>query len=82
MDVACKLLNALLEPECAIAVAEAQKYPPSLDPTKVKMPETVQQLPAFDPTGELKGYKFAKPEYWNSKQIEWAEKWDRIMSGA
>ncbi len=82
LDVASKLLNAMLEPECAIAVAEAQKYPPSLDPTKVKMPESVQKLPAFDPTGELKGYKFAKPDYWNSKQIEWAEKWDRIMSGA
>jgi spermidine/putrescine transport system substrate-binding protein len=42
----------------------------------------VQKLPAFDPTGELKGYLFANPEYWNNHQIEWAEKWDRVMSGA
>ncbi|MCF8106877.1 MAG: extracellular solute-binding protein [Desulfohalobiaceae bacterium] len=82
MDTACQLLNYMLEPECAIAVAEAQKYPPSLDPTKVDMPESVQKLPAFDPSGQLEGYLFADPKYWNSKQIEWAEKWDRIMAGA
>jgi len=82
MDTACKLLNVMLEPKAAIAVAEAQKYPPSLDPTKVDMPESVQKLPAFDPTGQLKGYLFADPAYWNSKQIEWAEKWDRVMAGA
>ncbi|MFP4048632.1 MAG: extracellular solute-binding protein [Desulfovermiculus sp.] len=82
MDTACKLLNVMLEPEAAIAVAEAQKYPPSLDPTKVDMPGSVQELPAFDPTGELKGYLFANPEYWNDHQVEWAEKWDRVMSGA
>ncbi|MCF8038071.1 MAG: extracellular solute-binding protein [Desulfohalobiaceae bacterium] len=82
MDTACQLLNYMLEPECAIAVAEAQKYPPSLDPTKVDMPKSVQKLPAFDPSGELDGYLFADPAYWNSKQIEWAEKWDRIMAGA
>ena len=82
MDTACKLLNVMLEPKAAIAVAEAQKYPPSLDPSKVDMPETVQKLPAFDPTGKLDGYLFADPAYWNSKQLEWAEKWDRVMAGA
>jgi spermidine/putrescine transport system substrate-binding protein len=81
LSVAHKLLAFMLEPECAIAVAEAQKYPPSLDPTKVDMPKSVQKLPAFDPTGELKGYLFAEPEYWNSHQLEWAEKWDRIKAG-
>ena len=82
MDTACKVLNVMLEPQAAIAVAEAQKYPPSLDPTKVDMPESVQKLPAFDPTGKLEGYLFADPAYWNSKQLEWAEKWDRVMGGA
>ena len=82
LEVAQKLLNFMLEPDAAIAVAKAQNYPPSLDPTKVKMPEEIQKLPAFDPTGELKGYLFAEPAYWNSHQVEWAEKWDRIKAGA
>ncbi len=82
MAVAQKLLNFMLEPEPAIAVAEGQKYPPSLDPRKVSLPESVKKLPAFDPTGTLDGYLFADPEYWNSHQLEWTEKWDRIKAGA
>ncbi len=82
MAVAEKLLNFMLEPEPAIAVAEGQKYPPSLDPRKVKMPASILKLPAFDPTGTLDGYLFADPEYWNSHQLEWTEKWDRIKAGA
>jgi len=82
LEVAQKLLNFMLEPDAAIAVAKGQNYPPSLDPTKVKMPPEVRKLPAFDPTGELKGYLFAKPDYWNSHQVEWTEKWDRVRAGA
>jgi len=80
LDVAQKLLDFMLAPEAAIAVAEGQKYPPSLDPTKVPMTEVVKKLPAFDPTGKLEGYLFADPGYWNGHQVEWAEKWDRIMA--
>jgi len=82
LDVACKLLNYMLAPEAAIAVAIGQKYPSSLDPTKVDMPQEVKELPAFDPTGKLEGYLFADPEYWNGHQVEWAEKWDRVRAGA
>jgi spermidine/putrescine transport system substrate-binding protein len=82
LDVAQQLLNFMLEPDAAIAVAQGQKYPPSLDPTKVEMPDDVKKLPAFDPTGKLNGYLFADPAYWNKHQIEWAEKWDRIIAGA
>ena len=82
MDLAHQLLNYMLDPKAAIAVAIGQKYPPSLDPTKVPMPEEVQKLPAFDPTGKLEGYLFADPAYWNGNQIEFAEKWDRIKAGA
>jgi len=81
LEVAQQLLNFMLEPKAAIAVAEGQKYPSSLDPTKVPMPESVKKLPAFDPTGKLDGYLFADPEYWNSHQVDWAEKWDRIKAG-
>lgn len=82
LDVAQKVLNYMLEPAAAIAVSKAQNYPPSLDPTKVEMPPEVKKLPAFDPTGKLDGYLFAEPDYWNTHQLDWAEKWDRIMAGA
>ena len=81
LDVAQKLLNFMLEPAAAIAVAQGQNYPPSLDPAKVAMPDDVKKLPAFDPTGKLNGYLFADPDYWNNHQLDWAEKWDRIMAG-
>jgi spermidine/putrescine transport system substrate-binding protein len=78
LDVAHQLLDFMLEPEAAIAVAEGQMYPPSLDPTKVEMTEAIKKLPAFDPTGKLEGYLFADPKYWNARQVEWSERWDRI----
>jgi len=81
LDVAQKLLNFMLEPEAAKAVSIGMGYPPSLDPTKVAMPDEIKKLPAFDPTGKLDGYKFADPAYWNGHQLDWAEKWDRIMAG-
>ncbi len=81
LPVAQKLLNFMLEPSAAIAVAKGQNYPTSLDPTKVAMPDEVKKLPAFDPTGKLDGYLFADPAYWNSHQLDWAEKWDRVMAG-
>jgi spermidine/putrescine transport system substrate-binding protein len=55
LDVAQQLLNFMLEPAAAIAVAEGQNYPPSLDPTKVELTEKIKKMPAFDPTGKLDG---------------------------
>jgi len=82
LEVAQKLLNFMLEPAAAIAVAEGQNYPPSLDPSKVKLTEKIKKMPAFDPTGKLDGYLFANPAYWNAHQVEWTEKWDRIKAGS
>jgi spermidine/putrescine transport system substrate-binding protein len=82
LEVAQKLLNFMLEPAAAIAVAEGQNYPPSLDPSKVKLTDKIKKMPAFDPTGKLEGYLFANPGYWNSHQLEWTEKWDRIKAGS
>lgn len=81
LDAAHQLLDFMLAPEAAIAVAEGQAYPPSLDPTKVPMTDKIKKLPAFDPTGKLDGYLFADPMYWNGHQLEWAEKWDRVKAG-
>ena len=39
MEAAEELLNFMLDPATAIAVADGQNYPSSLDPTKVPMPE-------------------------------------------
>ena len=82
LNVAQKLLNFMLEPDAAIAVAKGQNYPPSLDPSKIAMPDEIKKLPAFDPTGTLEGYLFADPVYWNRNQVEWGEQWDRIKAGA
>ena len=59
-----ELLNFMLDPAVAIAVAEGQNYPPSLDPTKVKLTDKIEKLPAFDPTGTMKSLTFADPAYW------------------
>ena len=77
--LAAIVLNYMLDPTCAIAVAEASGYPPSLDPTKVPMPGSVTKLPAFDPTGKLDGYLFADPDYWNRREQEWAPKCKQIL---
>jgi len=82
LEIAQKLLNFMLEPAAAIAVAEGQNYPPSLDPSKVALTDKIKKMPAFDPTGKLEGYLFANPVYWNSNQLEWTEKWDRIKAGS
>jgi spermidine/putrescine transport system substrate-binding protein len=82
LDVAQQLLNFMLEPAAAIAVAEGQNYPPSLDPSKVELTDKIKKMPAFDPTGKLEGYLFADPAYWNANQVEWTEKWDRIKAGS
>ncbi len=82
LEIAQQLLNFMLEPAAAIAVAEGQNYPPSLDPTKVELTEKIAKMPAYDPTGKLEGYLFANPAYWNGNQVEWTEKWDRIKAGS
>lgn len=77
-----ELINFMLEPETAIAVAEGQAYPPSLDPTKVEMTDKVKALPAFDPTGTMESITFADPVYWAENEDAWAKQWDRISKGA
>ena len=81
MEEAEALLNFMLEPETAIAVAVGQKYPPSLDPTKVDMPQEVQNLPAFDPTGKLEGLVFRDPSAWNHHEKEQGKQWNRVQKG-
>ena len=76
-----RLLNFMLEPEVSIAVAEAQYYPPSLDPTKVPLPESVTRLTGFVTDGDLSGMRFFEPNYWNSHEGEWARKFSRVQKG-
>lgn len=77
-----ELINFMLDPAVAIAVAEGQNYPPSLDPTKVKLTDKIAALPAFDPTGEMKALTFADPVYWAENEDAWNKQWDRISKGA
>jgi spermidine/putrescine transport system substrate-binding protein len=77
-----ELVNFMLEPATAIAVAEGQNYPPSLDPNKVKLSDKIAKLPAFDPTGTMKTLTFADPIYWAANTDAWQKQWDRISKGA
>lgn len=82
LEAAEELLNFMLDPQTAIAVAVGQKYPPSLDPTKIEMPEEVLNLPAFDPTGQLEGLVFRDPMVWNPQEKEQSKMWNRVQKGA
>ena len=82
MEEAEQLLNFMLEPETAIAVAEGQKYPPALDPSKVAMTDAVRKLPAFDPTGKLANLVFRDPVVWNPQEKEQKKAWNRVKKGA
>ena len=77
-----ELINFMLDPATAIAVAEGQNYPPSLDPNKVKLTDKIAKLPAFDPTGTMKSLTFADPIYWAANADAWQKQWDRIAKGA
>jgi spermidine/putrescine transport system substrate-binding protein len=77
-----ELVNFMLDPATAIAVAEGQNYPPSLDPRKVKLTDKIAKLPAYDPTGEFKALTFGDPNYWAAHNDEWTKQWDRISKGA
>lgn len=79
---ACEeLLNFMLEPEVAIAVAEGQNYPPALDPSKVELTEKIEALPAFDPTGTLANLNFFNAGYWNGHEEEWSRLYSRVERG-
>ena len=77
-----ELINFMLDPATSIAVAEGQSYPPSLDPTKVKLTEKIEKLPGFDPTGKMEALTFADPQYWADNEDAWQKQWDRISKGA
>ncbi len=81
MGAAEELLNFMLEPETAIAVAVGQKYPPSLDPNKVDLPDGVTSLPAYDPTGKMESLVFRDPVVWNAVAKEQGKMWNRVSKG-
>lgn len=81
MEACEELLNFMLAPETAIAVAEGQNYPPALDPQKVDLGSKIPTLPAFDPSGTLSGLTFADPDYWNGNEQEWSKTFGRIQKG-
>jgi spermidine/putrescine transport system substrate-binding protein len=79
---ACEqFLNFVLDPEVAIAVAEAQLYPPPLDPTKVAMTDKIKALPNFDATGTLERFAFSDPDYWTKYEKDWKPQYSRIEKG-
>ena len=82
MAAAEQLLNFCIEPKVAIAIAEGQNYPSSLDPTKVPMTDKIKKLPAYDDTAKFDGYVWEKAQYWYEHQDEFKKEWSRIAKGA
>jgi spermidine/putrescine transport system substrate-binding protein len=82
MPEAEALLNFMLEPDIAIGVAEREMYAPCFDPAKVALPDSIRQLPAFDPTGRLESLKLADPVYWLAQYERWERRWSHILKGA
>ncbi|MFT5742947.1 MAG: spermidine/putrescine transport system substrate-binding protein [Paracoccaceae bacterium] len=81
MAEAEELLNFMLDPATAIAVAEGQMYPPSLDPNKITMTPAIEALPAYDPTGTLENLVFRDPVVWNAVEAEQTRAWNRVSRG-
>ena len=77
-----ELINFMLEPATALAVAEGQKYPSSLDPTMVPMSDMVKGLPAFDATGKLDNLVFRDPAKWNPVEKQQSKTWNRVKKGS
>lgn len=75
-----ELLNFMLDPDVQIEVAKSQFYPPALDPTKVKMPNAVTELPAFDASGKL-DYLFNDTRYWLKHKEAWSNKYQQVKAG-
>lgn len=80
MDAAHALLNAMLEPEAAIAVSKAMAYPTVLDPTRFKLPDEITSLAGFDPTGKFTTVTFEDPIYWAKNALEWQRQFQRIVT--
>lgn len=80
-EISERLINFMLQPEVAGAVAEGQQYPPALDPTKVTLSDKVAKIPAFDPTGKLDHLRFPEPSYWAERLDAWEKQWDRVSKG-
>lgn len=79
---ACEqFLNFVLDPDVQIVIAEAQFYPPALDPTKVKMSEKIKQLPNFDPSGTFANWNYTDPDYWTKYEKDWKPMFSRIAKG-
>lgn len=76
-----QLFNYLLDPAVSVAFAEMQSYPPSLDPTKVSLPNKIVKLAGFDKTGTLSGLKFEDPIYWAQNAAAWRKQWMLISQG-
>lgn len=77
-----QLLNFCIEPKVALAIAEGQNYPSSLDPTKVEMSDKVKSLPGFDPTGKFENFIWERADYWTANQDAFKKEWERISKGA
>ena len=80
MDAVYEILDILLRPEVMIPLGVAVGNVPLLDPKKHPMPPEVQQLPGYDPTGTLAGYRTFDPFYWTDHADAWQKEYQRVIA--
>ena len=74
-------LNFLLDPDVAVKLSVATKYPHCLDPAKAPKSAAVEALPEFDPSGKLSRFKFTDYGYMEKHRGAWETEWTKIKLG-
>ncbi len=82
LDALYEMADILLSPQAMIAISIEVGNVPLLDPKKHPMPREVQNLPGFDPSGTLDGYRSFDPFYWTENSDAWQREYIRVMARA
>ena len=80
LDAVYEIVDILLRPEVMIALGLEVGNVPLLDPTKHPVPKEVRELPGFDPTGTLAGYRTFDPFYWTDHADAWQREYSRVIA--
>lgn len=80
MDALYEMADILLSPPVMIAIATEVGNVPLLNPKLHPMPQAVQDLPGYDPSGTLDGYRSFDPFYWVENADAWQREYARVMT--
>ena len=81
-DALYEMVDILLRPEVSFALATETGNLSLLDPRKFDFPQAVRDLPGYDPTGTLEGYRSFDPIYWEENGRTWQREFIKVLSRA